>query len=456
MGLVSSGNARQAILDFLTLEDIEMPNLRAATVEDFLKNGKATGDAEKVLKIRRALSKSSTAKYNKFQMLAASDGRVRDLLLFHAASTGRWGGKNIQPQNFPRGVIKDIFEAIERINTCSLEELKLLYGENLMPLFSSVLRGMFISSPGHDLFVEDFNAIECRVLHWVAGYEKGLQMFRDGIDPYKEIASKIYKKSILEINDDERQVGKAAELGCGYQMGGKKFVTSAWDVYRARVDKDMAKVAVTIYRESHYEVTELWENYQNACIYATQNPTKKYRVGKVYFYMENEFLCIKLPNGRRLRYFDPKILNEDVVPYILKGETFYSSDKEMLMKAKALGAEFKKPFKAQKFTYMATNMKAKKVDCVIPKWTREKSYGGKIVENVVQAISRDILAEAIVRADKAGFNVLMHSHDEMVSEAPLGKFKIEEYRKIMEELPAWASGLPLKSSGWMGDRYKKG
>ena len=457
MGLVSSGNARAAILDFLTLEGIELPDLRAKTVSDFLENGKATGDAKKLLEIRRALSKSSTAKYAMFILRSISDGRVRDLLLFHAASTGRWGGKGIQPQNMPRGIIKDIWEAIHRIKTCTLEELKMLYGENLMPLFSSVLRGMFIASDGHEMFVEDYSAIECRVTWWLAGHEKGLQMFRDGRDPYKEMASKIYRKSVLDISDEERQVGKAAVLGCGYQMGGRKFVTSAWDVYRAKVDSDMAKVAVSVYREVHSPVVEMWDAYQNACIFAIENKGQAYRVGRVKFFTKGKFLFIELPSGRRLAYADPKIIIEDTLVFVGKdGESRYAGTPKMVQDCKDKGYTYVNKFSSKKFAYMAVNQMAKKADCDIPKWSLERTYGGKIVENVVQAVSRDILAEGIVRVTEAGFNVLFHSHDELVSEAPKGRFSQTQYRDLLERLPEWADGLPLKSSGWTGTRYKKG
>lgn len=458
MGLVSSGNARAAILDFLTLEGIEMPNLRAKTVDEFLSNGKVTGDAKIILEIRRALAKSSTAKYQTFQRRAATDGRVRDLLLYcGAARTGRWGGVGIQPQNFPRGIIKDIFEAIERIKNCSVEDLKMLYGENLMPLFSSVLRGMFVSSPGYDLFVEDYNAIECRVLWWLAGHEKGLQKFRDGVDPYKIRAAAIYKKSVLEITDDERQVGKAAELGCGYQMGNKKFVTSAWDVYRAKVTSDIAKVAVTSYRDDNWPVVEMWEHYQEAAILATENPGNVYKVRLVKFVREKRWLFIILPSGRRLAYADPKVIWAPVYKLTKKGEDErFAGNPNALKIALELGFKVESKFQTKRLTYWEVNQMARKADCVIPKWSLENTYGGKIVENVVQAVSRDLLAEAIVRADKAGFNVLMHSHDELVSEAPAGKFKRDDFKNIMEVLPTWAMGLPLKSGGWVGDRYKKG
>lgn len=458
LGLVSSGQARNAILDFLTIEGLELPDLKAKTVDDFLANGKATGDAKKLLEIRRALSKASTAKYQKFKMCAFSDGRVRDLFLYCAASTGRWGGRNVQPQNFPRGIIKDIDEAIERIKTCTLDELKLLYGENLMPLFSSVLRGMFIATKGKELFVEDYNAIETRVLWWLAGYEKGLDIFRNGRDPYKEMAAAIFKKSVLEVTDEERQVGKAAVLGCGYQMGWKKFITAAWDVYRAKVDEDLAKLAVSIYRELHFPVTELWENYNTACILAVENPGKAYKVGAVKFFVLNSFLWAELPSGRRLAYKDPSIEMAPTIVLVKGKETVYASNLSMLREALENGFVKKSEFQSKRLKYFAINHKAKKEDCPIPgvKWTRETTYGGKLTENIVQAVSRDLLAEAIVRAEKSGFEVLMHSHDELVCEAPKGTKTEKEYKQVMSALPAWAKGLPLKTGGWIGNRYKKG
>jgi DNA polymerase len=457
MGLVSSGNQRAAILDFMHLEGIEMPDLRAATVDDFLENGKVTGDAEKILKIRKALAKSSTAKYKTFQIRAASDGRVRDLLLFlGAARTGRWGGKGIQPQNFPRGVIKDIYAAIDDINRQDVGMLKMLYGENLMPLFSSVLRGMFIASPGHELFVEDYNAIECRVAWYLAGHEDGLNMFRQNRDPYVEMASAIYNKLPSTITADERQVGKAATLGCSYQMGGKKFVTSAWDVYRAKVTKELGKLAVSIYRDVHYPVTEMWEAYNSAAISAIENRGEKYRVGKIQFYVARDFMFIELPSGRRLAYASPKVVMATTKIVRLKDETNYAGNDLILAALLAEGGKVTGEFQSKRMTYMEVNQKAKKEECLINKWAVENTYGGKLFENVVQAVSRDLLAAAILRVEKAGFKPLMHSHDELVSEAPKGLFKIEDYRKLMEQVPKWAEGLPLKTSGWTGVRYRKG
>lgn len=622
MGLVSSGNAREAILDFLWLEEIPVPDLKAKTVDDFLNNGKVSGDAKELLKLRRALSKASTAKYQKFLIQAASDGRVRDIMLFHGASTGRWSGKGIQPQNFPRGIVKDIWEAIERIKTCDLEELKMLYGENLMPLFSSVLRGMFTATPGNELFVEDLNAIECRVLWWLANHQAGLDMFRNNLDPYVAMACAIFNCSPLEVTDEMRQVGKAAVLGCGYQMGFKKFITAAYDVYRAKVTKEMAKVSVTEYRKQHWPVVELWDNYNQASILAIKKPGKVFKTGRCKFFVKDSFLWIELPSGRRLAYKDPSVVTEDV--YIegegeIVGTTHVEGYGEVNLR------EDTKIFPAEKIRYWAVNMKAKKTDTAIPKWSREATYGGKLCiaggtlvctnrgwveienvkatdkvwdgiewvsnggaiyngnkkvieaygaemtpdhlvlsekgwicasqskkynrlscrvpngfeifgkrrekiivgcsvrlpeennfarnrieemerpknfgvladaespvfdllncgprsrfviwaggaplivhncENITQAVARDVLADAIVRAEKTGFGVLMHSHDEAVAEAPKGKFETvldskgvkycPTYRKIIETPPGWGQDLPLKAGGWAGERYKKG
>ncbi len=430
MGLVTTGTQRARIMDFLAIEDIKIPDLKSKTVDDFLANGKVSGDAKLLLELRRKLAKASTAKYQAFQRRAASDGRVRDMLLFHGASTGRWGGAGVQPQNFPRGTIKDIYEAIRQINIASVDELKLMYGENLMPLFASVLRGMFVATEGHEMFVQDWNAIETRVLWWLADHKDGLEIFKEGRDPYREMASKIYKKRPEDVTDDERQVGKAAVLGCGYQMGWKKFITSAWDVYRAYVTPEIAKVAVSTYRDLHHSVKDLWGDYQLASINAIKNKGAVYTVGRVKFFVKRNFLFVELPNGRRLAYNSPTVSWDKVEMKDDDGNVVNS-------------------FNAEKIKFWAVNSLTKK-------WGQESTYGGKICENIVQAVSRDLLADAIKRSEKIGFSVLFHSHDELVTEAPKGKFKSEDFKNVMETLPAWADGLPLKAGGWAGTRYRKG
>jgi DNA polymerase len=168
---------------------------------------------------------------------------------------------------------------------------------------------------------------------------------------------------------------------------------------------------------------------------AIESPGTTWGVNRVSFSVENNFLWVTLPSGRKLAYKDPSVAIEDVV---LTDDAGNETNR----------------FKAKKIRYWAVNHKAKLVDTTIPKWSREATYGGKLTENITQAVARDILAEAMVRADACGYNVLMHSHDELVSERADGD--LDRYKKIVEHLPVWARGLPLKAGGWHGPRYKKG
>ena len=220
MGLVTKPGARKSILEFLALDDIILPDIRAKTVEDALRGGGLTEDMRRLLEIRKALSKTSTKKYQSFIARAGLDDRVRDILLYHGASTGRDTGTGIQPHNFPRGAIKVSKErpyaAIENVIECDADMLRLLYGESLAILFSSILRNMILPSEGCELFVADFSKIEVAVLWWVADNKPGLLILNSGLDPYKYMAAANTSRAYEEIADegDERQLGKAQVLGC--------------------------------------------------------------------------------------------------------------------------------------------------------------------------------------------------------------------------------------------------
>jgi hypothetical protein len=220
MGLVTKPGARKSILNFLALEGIELPDLKSKTVDDKLDGFELDEDMRRLLEIRKALSMASTKKYQSFIDRANGDHRVRDILLYHGASTGRDSGTGIQPQNFPRGLIKTSkarpYAAVENVIACDAGTLKLLYGDNLAILFSAVLRNMIIPSPGHELFVADFSKVEVAVIWWLADNAPGLKVLRDGLDPYKYQASFNTGKPYISISDesDDRQLGKAQVLGC--------------------------------------------------------------------------------------------------------------------------------------------------------------------------------------------------------------------------------------------------
>lgn len=424
MGLVASPGARKAILDFLALDGIILPDLKAKTVGDILEEGKITGDAKTLLLLRKALSKTSTKKYQAFQNRCCPDGRVRDVLLYHGASTGRWGGTGVQPQNFPRGAIKglNIEAAIADIMECDVPTLKLLYGENLSILFSAVLRGMFIPTKGMELFVADFAKIEVAVLWWLADHDYGLELLKSGRDPYIALAETIFRVPYDEVNEDQRALGKASILMCGFQAGAKRFRDTARDIYGLILSEKQAQLAVDSYREVHEPVRNLWYTYQMAAIEAVENRSLV-KINHCEFSVKKfgsmNFLVVVLPSGRPLYYCDPSIVWVD---------TDFGKRKQL--------------------QYWAVNSLSKK-------WNQERTYGGKLTENIVQATARDLLAPAMLRLETAGYQMLLTVHDEVIAECSIGKGDIDEFISILCEVPEWGTGMPIEAKGFTALRYRK-
>lgn len=434
MGLVAKPGALKSILEFLEIEGVKLPNLRAKTIDDELGGFNLTPDARELLKIRKELSKTSTKKYQAFMNRVNKDGRVRDILMYHAASTGRDGGSGIQPHNFPRGVIRvekdHPYAAVENILECDAEMLKILYGSNLSLLFSSVLRNMIIPTKGHELFVADFAKIEVAVLWWLAGNERGLKILREGKDPYIYQAALNTGKSYEEIEQackneeqwalDARQLGKAQILGCGFGMGLDKFKITAWDMYRLELTEAQSGAAVLSYRNNNQKVPELWRGYEDVAISIVNKIHSKYTLGRCKFFLKNSFLCIQLPSGRCLRYKDP---------HMVMRETDWGP-KETLQ-------------------FWAVNSKTKK-------WGVERTWGGTLTENIVQAVARDLMMYASVRLDRAGYRFLLSVHDEALTEKPIGEGSLNEFTKLMTKRPKWADEkLPLEAKAWKGERYRK-
>lgn len=425
MGLVTKPGARASILEFLALEDIVLPDIRAKTVEDVLKAGQLSDDMKRLLEIRQQLSKTSTKKYQGFLDRAMPDHRIRDILLYHGASTGRDTGTGVQPHNFPRGVIKidknRPYAAVETIIKADYEMLKVLYGDSLSMVFSSILRNMIVPSEGCELFVADFSKIEVAVLWWLANNKPGLKILSSGKDPYKYMAAANTGKSYDEIPDegDERQLGKAQVLGCGFGMGWEKFQSTAYDQYRLKLTAQQSKDAVNKYREANEAVPQLWKDYERAAVMAIEDG-KTVTVGKCKFFCSHDFLWVKLPSGRRLAYREPRIGWR---------ETDYGPRKTI--------------------EFMGLDKSKKKL-------ALERTWGGTLTENIVQAVARDLMMPAMVRLEKRGFQPLLMVHDEGICEYPKGKATIESFVKILCERPVWADAyLPLDAKGWTGPRYRK-
>jgi len=429
-GAITSIGQRARLIDWLDAQPCEgsLENLQKATVAEAVKNENLwTPDALKALQLRQSVSKTSTKKYETMAKAVCNDSRVRGLLAYHGADTGRWAGRIVQPQNFPRGTIKaDIEDLCEDVLTMGREDLDMIYGDS-MEVLSSALRGAITSSDGTDLICADYSAIEARGLFWIAGDERALSVFRQGRDIYKDMACQVYGVEYSEVTAEQRQMGKQAILGLGYQMGAQKFQDTCL-AYGMEVSLEMAQTVVDAYRGSHHAVKSFWYAVQGACFEALERGRGGAPVslssGRLQIYhSKKDFLHIVLPSGRKLSYFKPKLVDM-YNPRFERNEI--------------------------KITFMGVNSMTRK-------YTRTDTYGGKLVENIVQALSRDIMVEAMLAleygADK--YTPILTVHDEIVAEVPEGEGSVREFEQLISQVPTWAKGLPLEAEGWRGKRYRK-
>jgi DNA polymerase bacteriophage-type len=419
-GQVQKATQRAKMLRWLEAEGLPLTDTQGATLDKVLKRKDLPPRARRGVELVRELGRSSTAKYVAMQDWAdPRDWKVRGGLLYHGAGTGRWSGKGVQPHNFPRGNIKDQVTAWDIIKDSSLHPLIEALYPDLLTLLSHALRGAIVPSPGHELCVADYSAIEARVLLWLAGDERALEIFRRGDCIYCDMATDIYRRPITKANTDERQMGKQAVLGLGYGMGAPKF-TDTVAKYGIKISEDFAKFVVSAYREKYARVPAMWKQYEAAAIEAVQTG-RTVTSGRVSWRVVGRFLYCRLPSGRRLAYCDPAVV-EAAVPW---GGT--------------------KPT----LTFMGVNPYSRQ-------WERAKTYGGMLVENVTQAVARDLMAEAMLRCHEGGkYHVVLSVHDELIAETLKGTADVKEFERLMSVLPDWAAGCPVNAEGWKGMRYRK-
>lgn len=416
-GRVKTAKQRDLLLSWLNDWGLNIGDVRAATVEACLADDSIQGDARRVLEIRRELGRASTAKYQAILDRADADGRIRDAHLYHGAATGRWSGKGFQPQNLPRGSlsVKDVATATACIRTRDPQLLDMVFGSVTTPL-ASCLRSMVCAGPGKQLLVCDFASIEARVLAWLAGEDWLLGKFRDGGDIYIAMASRIYGVAEEEVTKQQRHIGKVACLGLGYGMGSEKFRATC-EAYGITIDTEFSESVVRTYRAVNKCITQWWRDLNTAALSTVL--TGATNVSRVKYYIDGRFLLCELPSGRRLAYCDPRV-DEVYTPFGLRPQLSYMS--------------------ANSFTR---------------KWERTRTYGGKLAENIVQAVARDFQAAAIVRLEGNAYPVIIHAHDEAVCELPVGVGSVREMEAIMCELPLWGEGCPIAVAGFEAERYRK-
>lgn len=300
------------------------------------------------------------------------------------------------------------------------DHIEILYGSP-MTVISECIRGFLIPKEGYEFIAADLSAIESRKLNWLAGEEDILQIYRTHGKIYEFNAAGIYHIPMAMVTELQRQVGKVAELALGFGGGKGAFQRMAKN-YGVKVSDTQAESIKTAWREAHPKVVKLWYQLEQAAISATLNPNQTFRAGRISYKRSGSFLWCQLPSGRVICY---------PYPEIKETETPWGAMKSQL-------------------TYMGTDPDTKK-------WTRQKGWYGVLVENVVQASSRDVLVEQMLLLEKAGYPIVLHVHDEAVVEIPIGykSGALAEIEKIMSTTPVWAPGLPLAAKGWRGNRYRK-
>ena len=455
--------------------------LSKAIVENLLKRGDLPPEVRSMLILRQEGAKSSLGKLQAMVDRMNDDGKVRGNQVYHGAATGRWAGSGLQIQNFPRPMLKQSeidFILDDLLPTEDPKIIKAFFGD-VPAAISSCLRGLICSEPGSSFYVCDFAAIEARVLAWLADQEDLVQAFLDGVDVYKYMANKIFEVPIEDIDKDQRFLGKSAILGAGYSMGYRKFVQSCLLVGKVVVSSLMAKKTIKTYREANPKIVQLWRDCNRECIECIKTGEPQTINQYLSVDMHRGMMRIKLPSGRYLHYHNPKVVK---VPapwtqvYVGKiwmpenrREALELADVEVgdfvdgrfegckitpkmakYLKSKNIRMELEKPKEEviEQITFWG-------VDSQTKRWSKKRTYGGSLVENITQGVARDLLAEAMLRVEEAGYPIVCTIHDEIVSEVVDGFGDLEEYESLMKIVPDWASGCPVDVEGLVSKRYCK-
>lgn len=406
--MLDNPNSVQQMKDWLAANGLQTDTLGKKQVAELLKT--APEPLKSVLVLRQQLAKSSVKKYQAMENAVCADGRVRGCFQFYGARTGRWAGRNIQLQNLPQNRMPDLEQARSLVRAGDYDSVRLLY-DSTPDVLSQLIRTALIPSPGRTFFVADFSAIEARVIAWLAGEQWRQQVFAEGKDIYCASASQMFGVPVEKhgVNGHLRQKGKIAELALGY--GGSVGALKAMGAIEMGLKEDELKPLVDAWRNANPMIVKLWWEVDRAVTRAVIDKTATETHG-IRFTCQSGMLFITLPSGRRLAYVRPRI-----------GEN---------------------QFGGSAITYMGTN--------AAKQWARLESYGPKFVENIVQAISRDILCYAMQALRDCA--IVAHVHDEVIIEAD-PSMSLEAVCERMGRTPPWAQGLLLRADGYATPFYKK-
>lgn len=418
---IDNPNSTAQLMKWLERNGTETDNLRKATVSDLLA-GQPAENVKRMLEIRQQLGKTSVKKYEAIRNAKGTDGRVRGLTQYYGANrTGRWAGRLVQMQNLPRNYLGTLDEARKIVKKKNYEGLRMIYG-NVPDTLSQLIRTAFIPSDGNKFVVADFSAIEARVIAWLAGEQWVNEVFATHGKIYEATASQMFHVPVEKIKKGNpeyslRQKGKVATLALGYQ-GGTSALIAMGALNMGLTEEELPDIVLR-WRNANRRIVDLWYSIEQAALKVMQTAEPQ-AINGLIFALEGDmlygqcFLTVRLPSGRKLFY--PK-------PFLQENQ-----------------------FGKMALHYYSTGSNKK--------WGVESTYGGKMTENIVQAIARDCLAETLKRIEDKGLHVVFHVHDEVIIDAPEAT-TVEEICGLMAAPIPWAPGLILKGAGFEGQYYMK-
>jgi DNA polymerase len=393
-----------------------LPNLQKPSVAEALANENLPDLLRDVLELRSISNLSSVAKYKAMLKAVEKDGRIRGVHMYHSATTGRWGGRLVQFQNLPRPSVKLNEFDHDCIRRGDAKTLELLY-LNLLPVLRDAIRNVVRAPKGRQLFVVDKASIEARVLGWLADAKGYLKAYKAGRDLYRVLAAEIFHVAYEDVTEEQRRMGKYGILGLGYGAWADTFIGICKNIGGVDVSQSLAEQTVHTYRDLFSEIPAYWQRVEHDCIAVIRSGQPKTLPHDIRIAMDGPHLTIRLPSGRKL-WFPHATIKQAMNKWgKLKDSIRFMTD--------------------------AHNQ-----------WMEVATYGGRLVENIDQAISRDLLANALLECEDAGLRPVMHVHDEIVGEPDM-THKLDEMHSIFRKPPSWTPGLPLDSSGFAGPYYRK-
>lgn len=409
---LANPNSPAQIKGWLSDRGVEVESLDKKAVKSMISD--ADGEVLEVLQLRLLMAKTSVKKYEAIERSVCADGRCHGLLQFYGANrTGRWAGRLVQVQNLPQNHIEDLELARHLVKNRQFDLIDLLY-DSTPGVLSELIRTAFVPKDGCRFIVADFAAIEARVLAWFSGEQWRLTTFAEGGDIYCASASQMFGVPVVKHGENGhlRQKGKIAELALGY--GGSVGALTSMGALDMGMQEEELQPLVNQWRTSNPHITKFWWDVDAAAVKAVKERTSVTYKNLCFTYRSG-ILFVTLPSGRHLSYIKPR-MNQN-------------------------------RFGRESLSYEGVGESKK--------WMRIETYGPKLVENIVQATARDLLALAMLRLRDAGFEIVMHIHDEAVLEVPVGVSSVEEICRIMAVAPDWAAGLPLRADGYECPFYKK-